>query len=116
MNRLDQSGFEDLARRTIAAIDAMAAAARQLAEAETEAHSPDRRVLVRVTASGTITDLRLRDGVLRRYDTAALGDVVTRTVRDAQQRARDTYLQQVAALTPPEVAECARTIERIWRN
>jgi len=116
MNADDAVRVEEVARRTVDALDAMAAAAQRLAEREVEGVSHDRRVVVAVTASGRITRLQLKDGVHRRYDTAALGELVTRTIRQAQAKARESYQRDVAALTPPEVAESEAELHRIWRE
>ncbi len=50
--------------------------------------SPDERVQARVRGDGCLTGVRLRDNVLQRDDNAALAELVTRTVRGAQRRAR----------------------------
>src|SRR6185369_9014556 len=73
------------------AVEDAVADAKRLAAVEIEASSPDRRVRVKVTATGAITEFRLLDNVLRRYDTNALGELVTRTVREAQRKALQTY-------------------------
>ena len=116
MNADDAVRLEEVAQRTVIALDAMAAAAQQLAEREVDATSSDRRVLVSVTASGRITRFKLTDGVHRRYDTSALGDLVTRTIRQAQSKARAAFDRDVAALTPPEVAESEAELHRISRE
>jgi hypothetical protein len=54
--------------------------------------------------------------VLRRYDTAALGELVTRTIVDAQRRARAAYDSELARLTPPEIADSDAELQRIWRD
>jgi len=105
-----------VARAAADAMDAVAVEAARLASVEVEGLSSDRRVQVRVTPSGRITRLRLRDGVLQRYDSSALSELVTRTIRDTQRRARDAYQHAVRALTPPEVAENDRELDRIWRE
>jgi DNA-binding protein YbaB len=116
MNSDDAIKVEEVARRTVLALDAMAAAAQRLAEREVDGASPDRRVLVSVTAGGRITRLQLKEGVHRRYDTSALGELVTRTIRQAQTKAREAYQRDIAALTPPEVAESEAELHRIWRE
>jgi DNA-binding protein YbaB len=116
MSDLDPERVDDVARRTAEALDGVAAAAARLAAVEVEATSPDRRILVRVTATGAITELKLRDNVLRRYDTSALGELVTRTIRDAQRKARDAFDREIATLEPPEVKESAAELQRIWRD
>jgi len=39
-----------------------------------------------------------------------LGDVVTRTLRQAQEQARGRYLQGVDALVPREIVECQHLV------
>src|SRR5262245_55103094 len=101
MNADDAIRVEEVARRTVEALDAMSAAAERLAEREVEGVSHDHRVVVSVTATGRVTRLQLKDGVHRRYDTSALGELVTRTIRQAQAKAREAFDRDVAALTPP---------------
>ncbi|HEY7224462.1 MAG TPA: YbaB/EbfC family nucleoid-associated protein [Micromonosporaceae bacterium] len=72
----------------------------RLARAEVMARSADGRVRVKATSGARVTALRLDDGVLRRYDTGALSDLITRTVRDAQMRAHDTYVEALEQLDP----------------
>jgi DNA-binding protein YbaB len=116
MNADDAIRVEEVARRTAEALDAMSAAAQRLAEREVEGVSHDRRVVAAVTASGRVTRLQLKDGVHRRYDTSALGELVTRTIQQAQASAREAFDRDVAALTPPEVAESEAELHRIWRE
>ena len=116
MTGLDPDRVEEVSRATIAALDAVASAAARLAAVEVEGISQDRRVQVKVTATGQIAEFRLRDNVLRRYDTAALGELVTRTIVDAQRRARAAYDSELARLTPPEVADSDAELQRIWRD
>jgi DNA-binding protein YbaB len=78
--------------------------ARRLANRELVGRSPDERVLVRVTATGRVTQIRLLDGVLERYDNAALSELVTRTVRSTQRRARAALEQDYAQLYAPVTA------------
>jgi DNA-binding protein YbaB len=63
--------------------------------------SQDERVVVRVTGDGRVTQVRLLDDVLRRYDNAALAELVTRTVRATQRRAQAAIQQEVDALYAP---------------
>jgi DNA-binding protein YbaB len=116
MTELDHERIEAISRATIAAVDGVAAEAGRLAAAETEATSPDRRIRVKVTGTGAITELRLLDNVLRRYDTNALGELITRTIREAQRRARETYERELATMEPPEVARADEELKRIWRD
>jgi DNA-binding protein YbaB len=116
MTELDHERIEAISRATIAAVDGVAAEAGRLAAIETEAASPDRRVRVKVTATGAITELRLLDNVLRRYDTNALGELITRTIREAQRKARETYERELTTMEPPEVARADEELKRIWRD
>jgi hypothetical protein len=102
-----------------AAIDAMATmgeAVRRLAAAELDGLSSDRRIAVKVTAGGRLLQCRLRPDVLHRYDSTALGEVVTRTVRATQLKARADYERATAELVPPEVAASQEELQRIWRD
>ena len=116
MTELDPDRIEAVSRATIAAVDGVTAEAGRLAAVETEATSADRRVRVKVTATGAVTELRLLDNVLRRYDTNALGELVTRTIREAQRRASQAYERELARLEPPEVALADEELKRIWRD
>ena len=49
-------------------------------------------------------------GALTWYDSATLGDVVTRTLRQAQERARERYQQELDALVPREIVECQQVV------
>ncbi|GAA3734476.1 hypothetical protein GCM10022225_16060 [Plantactinospora mayteni] len=112
----DETRYEEMARRAIAALDGMDGALRRLAATEVEGHSRDRRVSVRVTGSGSVTEVRLRGGALRQYNHVRLGEVVTRVLRATQLQAREAYGQAAGDLTPPEVAECERLIRRARRS
>ena len=57
-------------------------------------------------------EVRLRDGALRRYSSGRLGDVVTRTVRAAQDQAQERFMREAERLTPPEVESARRLVER----
>jgi DNA-binding protein YbaB len=116
MSELDPDRIEAISRTTIAAVDDVVADAKRLAAVEIEASSPDRRVRVKVTATGAITEFRLLDNVLRRYDTNALGELVTRTIREAQRKALQTYERELVTLEPPEVARADEELKRIWRD
>ncbi|MFY1670171.1 YbaB/EbfC family nucleoid-associated protein [Plantactinospora sp. WMMB334] len=106
----DEARYEDLARRALAALDTLDGELQRLASAPVEGQSRDGRVAVRVTGAGVVTEVRLRGGALRQYHHVKLGEVVTRVLRDTQQRARAAYDEAVAEVAPPEVAECERLI------
>jgi DNA-binding protein YbaB len=116
MTDLDPDRLAEVARAAIEAMDALAGEATRLAAAETEGNSPDKRVQVRVTPAGRLVRIRLRDGVLRRYDSSQLSELVTRTVRDAQRRARAEYERAMAAIEAPELAASEAELNRIWRE
>jgi YD repeat-containing protein len=113
---LDQERLDRVARAASDAMAVVATEASRLAAVEVDGTSPDRRVEVRVTARGRITRLRLRDGALQRYDGSALGELVARTIRDAQRKAREAYQRAVEALVPPEIAANDEELDRIWRE
>jgi DNA-binding protein YbaB len=106
----DEARYEEMSRSAIAALGAMEETARRLASVEVEGRSRDGRVMVRVTAAGAVTVVRLRPGTLRRYGHVALAEVVTRTLRAAQQRAREQYERALSAAVPEEVTECQRLV------
>ncbi|MGI5152235.1 YbaB/EbfC family nucleoid-associated protein [Plantactinospora sp. CA-294935] len=108
----DEAGYEELARRALAALDNMDGELGRLAAAQVEGQSRDGRVSVRVTGAGTVTEVRLRGGALQQYHHAKLGEVVTRVLQATQQRARAAYEQAAGELTPPVVAECDRLLRR----
>jgi YD repeat-containing protein len=116
MDLLDPNRLERVAQAAIDAVDGFTVEAQRLAAVEVDGSSPDKRIQIRVTASGRLVRFRLRDGVIQRYDSSALGELVTRTIRDTQRRARDGYQRAVAALEPPEVAASDQELERIWRE
>lgn len=112
---VNQSHYEELSRSTVAALAAYHEAADRLARTEVEGRSSDDRVVVRVTASG-VNHVRLRKGALQRYTPAALSDAVTRTIRDAQRRAREAMERELAVLVPKEVDECRQVVEDLLRS
>lgn len=71
---------------------------RRLSDRQIVERSPDGRVHVRVRGDGALIGIRFDDDVLRRYDNAALAELVTRTVRGAQRRARTEYQRAVGEL------------------
>jgi DNA-binding protein YbaB len=95
----------------------MIATTRRIAAREFTGTSPDERVLVRVTGEGAVIAVRLVDDVLQRYDNAALAELVTRTIRATQRRARaavdetvaEVYgsLRQAAEADAAEIAQLA---------
>ena len=82
-----------------------AEAAERLAREPVEARSGDGRVRVRAAGGGNVVGLRLSDDVFSRYTVGALGEVVTRTVREAQERAAEAFRHRLAEVPTPAVAE-----------
>ncbi len=102
--------YDEIARSAAAAMQVVAQLGAQLASREVEERSADGRVIVRVTAAGTVTAITLRNGALRRYDSATLGELVTKTLITAQRRARAEYQSAIMDAVPDEVAEASRII------
>ena len=107
---IDPEYFDEVSRTAAAALQTFGELGPSLAAREVEERSPDGRIIVRVTAGGTISSITLRDGVLRRYDSAALGELVAKTLNAAQRRARADYENALMAAIPDEVAEVNRMI------
>ena len=82
--KIDPEYFDEVSRTAAAALQTFGELAPSLASREVEERSPDGRIIVRVTAGGTITAITLRDGVLRRYDSESPGRAGR---QDAQRRA-----------------------------
>ncbi len=112
----DTEYYEELSRATAAALETVGQLAPRLAAREVQEHSADGRVVVRVTAAGTVTDITLRNGALRKYDSAALGELVAQTLNAAQRRARAEYETALLAAIPDEVAEASRVIRDSARD
>jgi hypothetical protein len=106
----DQAHYERLSQAVLTAMDAFAQAANRLATVPVTGHSRDGRVIARVNAAGELVAFQLRAEALRWYDRAALGEVVTRTLRETQQRARARYERETSRIAPAEVAECERIL------
>src|SRR5262245_29202448 len=103
--------MEELSRRADEAMDRMEEQITELAAKPYGGRSPDNRVLVRVTGAGEVLAVRLRAGALHHYTSAALSQVVTRTIREAQQKARAAFEEEAQMLTPPEVGEVNRLMK-----
>jgi DNA-binding protein YbaB len=106
----DQAHYERLAQAALTSMDAYEQTAKRLAAVPVTGRSRDGRVMVRVTAAGELVTFHLRAGTLRRYDSVALGEVVTRTLRETQERARARYEREMSERAPAEVAECERIV------
>jgi hypothetical protein len=94
------------AEAQLAALDS---AAGRLAKVPVEAHSRDRRIRVRATA-GHVNGLILSEDALTRYTPGALGEVVTRTVREAQRRAEEAYQAGLGEIDLSAVTEANRIV------
>jgi DNA-binding protein YbaB len=116
MAELDVARAEAISAATVAALQTYGDQLHQLALVEVTGSSPDGRVLVRANGGGGLTGLQLRDGVLHRYDAAALSELVTRTVRETQRRAKEQYEHASAAILPPELAANEAENTRVWRD
>jgi DNA-binding protein YbaB len=109
----DADRHERLSRAATEAMEEFGEAAASLAGATVEGRTRDGWVVVKVDATGEIHQLTLRPEALARYSSAALGTVVTHTLRTAQLRAREAYERAVADLPePPEIAESDRLLRR----
>jgi DNA-binding protein YbaB len=113
---LDEERVARVSAATIQALSEVEAQVQRLSTMEATGASPDRRVMVRVTGAGQVTQLWLRDGALRSYDTAALSELLTRTIGDAQRRARAANDAAVATLVPDELAHNEEELRRVWRD
>jgi len=89
--------------------------AKRLAAQQVEERSGNGEVTARVTADGTLVSLRVRPDALRTYDSATLAELITRTIRDAQLRARADYEQAVAAAVPGSVTEADEVVRAALR-
>jgi DNA-binding protein YbaB len=103
--------YEEISAAAVAGMQAYGQAAARLAKIPVTGHSRDGRIVVQVDATGDLLALQLRGGALRWYDSATLGEVVTRTLRQTQERARERYQQEVEALVPAEVLEAQQVVQ-----
>jgi DNA-binding protein YbaB len=101
---------EDVSAAALAAMEDFERAAIRLAKVPVTGRSRDGRVVVQVNAAGELLAFQLRHGALQWYDSATLGDVVTRTLRQAQEQASGRYRQEVDALVPREIVECQHVV------
>jgi DNA-binding protein YbaB len=88
-------------------------AAERLAREPVEARSRDGRVRVRAAGAGHVVGLRLSDDVFARYTAGALGEVVTRTVREAQERAAEAFRRRLAETPTPAVDEADQVMAEL---
>jgi DNA-binding protein YbaB len=102
MPEIDHEGLAETLREINDAMAETVERVRQLSTAVVEGRSEDERVRVRVTDGWRTIKVRLREDIFHRYELDALSDVVTRTVREAQQRARAAFEQAVEQIGPVE--------------
>ncbi len=81
--------------------DRMWEVAQEAGRRTVEESSPDGEVRVVATLHGEITDLVIRHDAVRSLDREGLAELLTRTLRAAQERARGQYQAEVAAVLPP---------------
>jgi DNA-binding protein YbaB len=106
MNRgMDAERYAAVSAAAAAELVGFGATAGRLARSAVETRSRDGRVRARAAGGGHVTGLHLSDDVLARYPVGALGDVIARTVRDAQRRAEEAFQQEMAEMTLPALAE-----------
>lgn len=108
----DEERYERMSRDAVRALAAVDGELQRLAATPVAGRSRDGLVSVRVTAAGTVAEVRLAAGALHQYSPARLGDVVTRVLRTTQERARAEFQRAAAELTPPEVVEAKRLAQR----
>jgi DNA-binding protein YbaB len=112
----DEQRYAELSNSAASALQAYEQTARALAASPVDERSPDGSVWVRVTSAGAVVAVRLRPSALRRYGHVALGDVVTRTLRAGQQRAREQYAEKLAHALPPDAAAALAEADRLVRD
>jgi DNA-binding protein YbaB len=100
MREIDYNGLAETLREISDAMAEKAERVRQLSTAVFEERSEDERVRVRVTDGWRTIRVGLRDDVFHRYQLEALNDLVTKTVREAQQRARAAFEHAVEQIKP----------------
>jgi len=113
---LDRRGLADTLAALNGAVEEMAERSRLLGEVTVDGSSDDEQVSVQVTRAGRLVRLRLREGVTRRYDLEALGDLIARTVRDTQRRARAEYDRVFGQIEQPEFIVTPRGLRRAPRS
>lgn len=113
MPEFDRAGLAETLRQINESIAEMTAETGRLAEAVVEGRSDDERVKVRVTDGWRAVSVRLREDIFRSYDLARLEDVVTRTVRDTQQRARTAFEQAAEQIEQPRFVATETGLRRV---
>jgi DNA-binding protein YbaB len=113
MPDFDREGLAETLREINQSIAEMTAQVGRLAEAVVEGRSDDERVRVRVTNGWRTVSVRLREDIFRSYDLATLGETVTRTVRDTQQRARTAFEQAVERIETAQFTATETGLRRV---
>lgn len=111
-NGLDRRGLTDTLEAINGVVGGMAEQARLLGAVEVSGSSPDENVVVRMTRAGRLKHIRLRDGVTRRHDLAALGELIARTIQDTQRRARVEYERAIDEIEQAEFVVTERGLRQ----
>ena len=112
----DEQRYAELSNSAAAALRAYELTARTLAASPVDERSPDGSVWVRITSAGAVTAIRLRPSALRRHGNVALGELVTRTLRAGQQRAREQYAKKLEEALPADAAATLAEADRLVRD
>jgi DNA-binding protein YbaB len=110
---MDNERYAAVSAAAQAQLAAYGEEAARLAAAQVEVRSRDGRVRVRAAAGGEITGLRLSDDALQRYPIGVLGEVVTRTLREAQRRAEEAFQRGLAEMPVAAVAEAGQIMQEL---
>jgi DNA-binding protein YbaB len=113
MPDIDREGLAETLHQINEGLAEAAAQAAQLAEAVVEGRSDDERVRVTVTNGWRKVTVRLREDIFRSYGLATLGDVLTRTVRETQQRARTAFERAAEQIEAPRFAPTETGLRRV---
>jgi hypothetical protein len=116
MTELDLARLQELSDALLAGLDRYRNEAARAVAAPVSGTSADGRVVVRVNGAGALIGLELRDGVIRNHDRTSLGELVTRTVRETQVRARTDCERVLARIELPELAAAHEETQRLWRD
>lgn len=100
----DEPRYRELTRAGIEALEVYQQRLRALATETVRVRSTDGQVVVSASGGGQVSEVQIQPGALHRYSSTRLGDVVTRTVRAAQEKARAEYQREAERLQPPEIA------------
>jgi hypothetical protein len=109
----DREGLAESLRQINEALAETSAQAARLAAAVVDGRSDDERIRVRVTDGWRTVSVRLSKDIFHTYDLAALGDVVTRTVRDTQHRARTAFEQAAEQIGAPQFTYTESGLRRV---